>query len=71
MHDIVAPRRVDLVMLDKPLKVFGKILMTRGVYDSTTFFGFYNPPRGSLRKNELQTDRLSESVVGNYIQNPS
>ena len=62
--------RVGPLTLDKPLKAFGKIAMTRGVSDSTTLFGFYNS-KDSMRQNNSQTDGVPESVVGIHIEGPS
>jgi hypothetical protein len=62
--------RVGPLTLDKPLKASGKIAMTRGVSDSTTFFGFYNSV-DSMRSNDSQRDGLPESVLGIHVEGPS
>jgi hypothetical protein len=62
--------RLGPLTLEKPLKAFGKVVMMRGVSDSTTIFGFYNSIE-SMRQNESQNDSLPESVVGIQIEGPS
>jgi hypothetical protein len=63
--DLVGP-----LTLEKPLRAFGKLALTRGVSDSTTLFGFYNS-KDSMRSNNAQDDGVPESVVGIHIEGPS
>lgn len=62
--------RVGPLTLDKPLRASGKVVLTRGVSDSTTLFGFYNS-RDSMRQNNSQNDSAPESVLGIHIEGPS
>lgn len=62
--------RVGPLALDKPLRAAGKVVLTRGVSDSTTLFGFYNS-HDSMRRNDAQDDRVPESVLGVHIEGPS
>ena len=62
--------RVEPLTLNKSLKASGKIVMTRGVSDSTTFFGFYHS-RDSMREHALQNDSVPENVLGIHIEGPS
>jgi hypothetical protein len=62
--------RIGPLTLDKPLRASGKIVLRKGVSDSTTLFGFYNS-KESMRFNESQRDGLPESVVGIHIEGPS
>ena len=50
--------KVGPLSLDKPLKASGKVVMTRGVTDSTTMFGFFNA-RDSMRSNPQPVRRAS------------
>ena len=56
--------------LDKPIKASGKMVMKRGVTDSTTLFGFYNSV-DSMRQNDSQRDSVPESVLGLHVEGPS
>jgi acetyl esterase/lipase len=62
--------RVGPLTLDRRLKASGRIAMTRGVSDSTTFFGFYHS-QTSMRQNESQNDGVPEGVLGIHIEGPS
>lgn len=62
--------RVGPLSLDKALKASGKIVLRRGVSDSTTLFGFYHS-RDSMRQNESQSHGMPESVLGVHIEGPS
>lgn len=62
--------RIGPLSLEKPLKASGKIVLRRGVSDSTTLFGFYHS-RDSMRQNESQSNGLPESVLGIHIEGPS
>ena len=61
---------VGPLSLERPLRASGKVAMTRGVTDSTTFFGFYGSS-ASLRRNESQSSSIPECVLGIYIEGPS
>ena len=56
--------------LERPLRAAGKVAMTRGVTDSTTFFGFYSSS-ASLRRNPSQSSSIPEGVLGIHIEGPS
>jgi hypothetical protein len=62
--------KIGPITLDKPIKASGKVVMTRGVTDSTTLFGFYNSI-DSLRKNDSQSEMEPESCLGIHIEGPS
>jgi hypothetical protein len=62
--------RIGPLSLDKPLKASGRVVLKRGVSDSTALFGFYNS-RDSMRQNESQSDGIPESVLGIHIEGPS
>jgi hypothetical protein len=62
--------RIGPLSLDKPMKASGKVVMTRGVTDSTTMFGFFNA-RDSMRSNPSQSDAIPEAVLGFNIEGPS
>lgn len=62
--------RVGPLTLDKPLRASGNVVLTRGVSDSTTLFGFYNS-RDSMRRNDAQNDSVPEGVLGIHIEGPS
>lgn len=65
LGDAVGP-----LTLERPLRVSGRVALTRGVSDSTTFFGFYNST-DSLRRNDTQNESIAECVLGIYIEGPS
>lgn len=56
--------------LDKPFAASGKVVMLRGVTDSTTMFGFFNAEQ-SMRTNPSQNDAVPESMMGINIEGPS
>lgn len=62
--------RIGPLSLERPLRASGKVVLRRGVSDSTTLFGFYHS-RESMRKNDSQSDGLPESVLGIHIEGPS
>jgi hypothetical protein len=61
---------VGPLSLERPLRAAGKVAMTRGVTDSTTFIGFYSSS-ASLRRNASQSSSIPECVLGIYIEGPS
>jgi hypothetical protein len=62
--------KVGPLTLDKPLKASGKVVMRRGVTDSTTMFGFFSA-QASMRSNPSQSDAIPEAVLGFNIEGPS
>lgn len=62
--------RVGPLSPGEPLQASGKIVLRRGVSDSTTLFGFYHS-QDSMRQNESQSNGLPESVLGIHIEGPS
>ena len=62
--------RVGPLTLDKPLRASGKVVMRRGVTDSTTLFGFFNV-KAAMRSNPSQSQALPEGVIGINIEGPS
>lgn len=62
--------RVGPLTLNRPLEASGKIVMRRGVSDSTTLFGFYHS-KMSMQRNDSQSDGLPESVLGLHVEGPS
>lgn len=62
--------RVGPLSLERPLKASGKVMLRRGVSDSTTLFGFYDS-KASMQQNASQSDGLPESVLGIHIEGPS
>jgi len=62
--------KVGPLSLDKPIRASGKVVMLRGVSDSTTLFGFYNRT-AAMRSNPSQNQGLPEGVLGINIEGPS
>ena len=62
--------RIGPLTLDKPIKASGKVVMTRGVTDSTVLFGFYNQAE-SMRSNKSQDQGVPETVMGIHLEGPS
>jgi hypothetical protein len=62
--------RIGPLSLDRPLRASGKIVLRRGVTDSTTLFGFYHSAR-SLDVNLSQSYGLPEGFLGFSIEGPS
>ena len=62
--------RVGPLTLDKPIKASGKVVMLRGVSDSTTLFGFFNV-KAAMRSNPSQASAIPEGVIGVHIEGPS
>lgn len=62
--------RVGPLTLETPLRAEGRVVLRRGVSDSTTLFGFYNSV-DSLRRNDSQSDGIPASVLGVHIEGPS
>src|SRR4029450_5102441 len=56
--------------LDKPIKASGKVVMLRGVSDSTTLFGFFDV-KAAMRSNPSQSSAVPEGVLGVNIEGPS
>jgi hypothetical protein len=61
---------VGPLSLDRPFHASGKVVLRRGVSDSTTLFGFYHS-EASLRQNPSQSHAVPESVAGIQIEGPS
>jgi len=62
--------RVERLTLHRPLRASGKVVMLRGVSDSTTLFGFYHGT-DSLRVNPKQNIATPRHVLGINIEGPS
>ena len=62
--------RVGPLTLDKPFHAAGKLVMLRGVTDSTTLFGFFNA-KAAMRSNPSQSQAIPEGVIGINIEGPS
>jgi hypothetical protein len=62
--------RVGPLALDRPLRASGKIVLRRGVTDSTTLFGFYHADL-SLKVNPSQSSGLPEGFLGCAVEGPS
>lgn len=62
--------RVGPLTLDQPIRAFGKVVLRRGVSDSTTLFGFFNVA-AAMRSNDSQNQALPEGVLGINIEGPS
>lgn len=62
--------RLDLLSLDKPLHASGRVVLLRGVSDSTALFGFYHAEH-SLRVNESQASGTPGDFLGLCIEGPS
>ena len=62
--------RVGPLSLDRPLKASGKVVLRRGVSDSTTLFGFYHSVR-SMAVNPSQSSGLPEGFLGLAVEGPS
>ncbi len=63
--DPIAP-----VTLKSGLRAAGKIVMTRGVTDSTACFGFYNSTE-SMKSNPSQNQGIARNFIGISIEGPS
>lgn len=62
--------KLSNISLEKPIKASGKIVMTRGVTDSTTLFGFYNSVE-SMKQTDSQKNMIPESCLGICVEGPS
>ena len=62
--------RVGPLSLDRPLRASGKVVLRRGVSDSTTLFGFFNVT-AAMRSNPSQNQGLPEGVLGVNVEGPS
>jgi hypothetical protein len=62
--------KVGPLSLDKPIKASGKVVMLRGVSDSTTLFGFFDA-KAAMRSNPSQSSAVPEGVLGVNIEGPS
>ena len=62
--------RVGPLSLDKSFHASGKVVLRRGVTDSTTLFGFFNV-KSATRSNPSQSQAIPEGVVGINIEGPS
>ena len=62
--------RVGPLGLDKPIKARGKIVMLRGVTDSTVTLGFFNV-KSAMRSNPVQSDAIPKGMMGVNIEGPS
>lgn len=62
--------RVGPLSLERPLRASGKVVLRRGVSDSTTLFGFYHSER-SLAVNPRQDSGFPEGFLGFAIEGPS
>ena len=62
--------RVGPLTLDRPLRASGKVVLRRGVSDSTTLFGFYHSER-SLAVNPSQGSGFPEGFLGVAVEGPS
>ena len=62
--------RVGPLSLDRPLRASGKVVLRRGVSDSTTLFGFYHSER-SMAVNPSQSSGFPEGFLGLAVEGPS
>jgi hypothetical protein len=63
--------RVGLLTLDKPLRAAGKVVLRRGVSDSTTLLGFFNSKASMAVSNMQPVAGFPESFLGVAIEGPS
>lgn len=62
--------RLSTLSLDKPLKASGRIVLRKGVSDSTTLLGFFH--RGDTMKvSDSQASALPANVIGIAVEGPS
>lgn len=61
---------LETLTLDKPLHASGRVVLRRGVSDSTTLIGFFNRDR-SLRVNDSQKHALPSNFAGVSVEGPS
>ena len=62
--------RLGDLSLERPLRASGKIVMRRGVSDSTTAFGFYNSTH-SMAVSDSQQFGLPRDFLGICVEGPS
>lgn len=62
--------KVGPLTLDKPIRASGKVVLLRGVSDSTTLFGFFNMAT-AMKSNPSQSQGIPEGVLGVHIEGPS
>jgi hypothetical protein len=62
--------RLDELRLDKPLRASGKVVLTRGVTDSTVLIGFFHSEM-SMAVNPWQDNGLPRSFLGISTDGPS
>ncbi len=62
--------RLEGVTLDKPIQAGGKVVLRRGVSDSTTLLGFFHSKR-SLSINPSQSSGIPDEFLGVAIEGPS
>jgi hypothetical protein len=62
--------RLSLLNLDRPLRAAGKVVLRRGVSDSTTLIGFYHSTE-SLKPNPSQKFGTPRHFLGAAVEGPS
>ncbi len=62
--------RVGELSLGTPLRASGRIVLVRGVTDSTTLIGYYHS-EGSFRASAAQKNAIPENFLGAAIEGPS
>ena len=56
--------------MNDPLSASGKVVLRRGVSDSTVLFGFFHSER-SVRKSDAQKSQMPENFIGVAVEGPS
>ena len=62
--------RLESLTLEKPLKASGKVVLRRGVTDSTVLLGFFHSTE-SMRASKAQVSGIPENFLGVAIEGPS
>ena len=62
--------RLEQLDLTRPLKASGRVVLRRGVTDSTTLLGYYHS-KDSLEVNKSQASGIPRSFLGIAIEGPS
>jgi hypothetical protein len=63
--------RVGPLTLDKPLRAAGKVVLRRGVSDSTTLLGFFNSKASMAVSDTQPVAGFPESLLGVAVEGPS
>lgn len=62
--------RLERLTLHQPLKAAGRVVLRRGVSDSTTLIGFFNSTK-SMKVSDSQASGIPNNFIGVAIEGPS